>query len=202
MVEEKICTGCGLPKPLEEFSPRRDRPAGRKSRCKACLAAGAGASRNADPEKAREALRRSRAAAPSSRKRANSKTARRWRKANPEKVAASKRRACAKLKARVFAHYGTACACCGATENLSIDHVNGDGGDHREELFGRRNGGGEQVWRWLVKNGFPDGFQTLCIPCNQSKRTGERCRLDHSCDVDPEFAETTSSATTANPATA
>jgi hypothetical protein len=89
---------------------------------------------------ARETLRRSRAAAPPSRKQSNSKTTRRWRKANREKVAAWKGRYYAKLKAEVFAHYGTVCACCGTTENLSIDPINGDGGEHREELFDRRNG--------------------------------------------------------------
>jgi len=33
--------------------------------------------------------------------------------------------------------------------------------------------------RWLVKNGFPEGFQTLCRPCNVSKKRGTRCRLKH-----------------------
>lgn len=124
-------------------------------------------------------------AAPGSREKAR-KAARRWRKANPGKVAAIKRRENAELRAKVFRHYGTTCACCGTTENLSIDHVNGNGGDHREELFGRRYGGGHELYRWLVKNGFPAGFQTLCLPCNQSKSKGERCRLKH---IDTEFAE-------------
>ena len=75
----------------------------------------------------------------------------------------------------VFAHYGLACACCGATEDLCIDHVNGDGGAHRAEI----GTGSATTYRWLVANDFPEGFQTLCMPCNRSKNTGPCCRLSH-----------------------
>jgi len=178
-VTEKTCTQCGLPK-----------LGNHKNWCRSCLAADARARRQADPDTAREAVRRYRAA-PGSRQKAT-KAARQWRKANPEKVTAAKCRDSARLRDQVFGHYGRSCACCGTTENLSIDHVNGDGAGHREELFGRRHGGGDQFYRWLVKNGFPAGFQTLCLPCNQSKQNGEQCRLKH---IDRQFAETTSSAT-------
>jgi len=36
--------------------------------------------------------------------------------------------------------------------------------------------------RWLIKNGFPEGFQTLCRPCNGSKGDGDRCKLNHGQD--------------------
>jgi hypothetical protein len=87
----------------------------------------------------------------------------------------------ARLAARVFAHYGTVCACpgCGATENLTIDHVDGDGTAHRIELFGTPRCAGYHFYRWLIRQGFPDGYQTLCQPCNQSKRHGSACRIDH-----------------------
>lgn len=142
--------------------------------------------RRQDPayaEEAREALRRSRALNPERTRENSRRSGRHQRQEYPERVAATKRRATARLRAKVFGHYGTSCACCGATKRLTIDHVNGDGAAHRMELFGRRNGGGEAIWRWLVKNGFPDGFQTLCLRCNQSKKTGERCRLDHSTEL-------------------
>ena len=75
---------------------------------------------------------------------------------------------------RVFAHYGTACACCDTTEDLTIDHIHGDGKQHREET-----GSGERFYRWLIKNDFPAGFQTLCMACNLSKADGEYCRMHH-----------------------
>ena len=84
------------------------------------------------------------------------------------------------LRSRVFSHYGPSCACCGSTENLSIDHVNGDGAEHREELFGNeRYGGGWKFWLWLVQNDFPPGFQVLCRSCNLSKGKGQECILCH-----------------------
>ena len=78
-------------------------------------------------------------------------------------------------RAAVFGHYGWCCACCGATERLTIDHANGGGSAHREQI-GRR---GSSFYAWLVRNGFPDGYSALCRSCNGSKHDGDRCRLDH-----------------------
>lgn len=104
----------------------------------------------------------------------------RWKAANQDAVKASGRRYGASLRTAVFDHYGWACTCCGSTKRLSIDHVNGDGREHREQLFGSNRGGRTfGLYRWLIASGFPDGFQTLCKPCNGSKRDGERCRLNH-----------------------
>src|ERR1700730_11632445 len=52
----------------------------------------------------------------------------------------------------------------------------GGGSAHREKLFGRA---AETcgMYRWLRDNGFPEGFQILCLSCNDSKGTGERCTL-------------------------
>ena len=35
------------------------------------------------------------------------------------------------------------------------------------------------VCRWLRDDGFPAGFQVLCLSCNDCKGTGERCTLAH-----------------------
>ena len=78
-------------------------------------------------------------------------------------------------KALVFAHYGSRCACCGATERLTVDHVNGDGAEHRRAL----GSGGTKLYTWLVVHGFPPGFQILCEPCNQSKGRKRSCTLSH-----------------------
>ena len=83
------------------------------------------------------------------------------------------------VRDQVFDHYGRACACCGSAESLTIDHVYGGGSQHRLEVLGRKTAAGTTFYGWLVRNGFPEGFQTLCFPCNNSKNTGERCRIDH-----------------------
>lgn len=71
------------------------------------------------------------------------------------------------LKLEVLIHYGGSpprCACCGETtfEFLTIDHINNDGAKHRK-LINRKGFG---FYLWLRKNGFPEGFQVLCMNCN------------------------------------
>ena len=74
----------------------------------------------------------------------------------------------------VFAHYGAVCSCpgCGATDDLAIDHVNGDGAEHRRTF-------GVRFHALLIAEGFPDGYQTMCRPCNTSKGEGQACQLWH-----------------------
>lgn len=109
--------------------------------------------------------------------------------ANREKIREGQRRRAAGYREAVLEHYGRACACpgCYSTENLGIDHINGDGREHRAELFGKnQKGGGSRFHFWLVKNSFPAGFQTLCSRCNTSKGTSDRCWLDHDLEYDVE----------------
>lgn len=78
-----------------------------------------------------------------------------------------------KLRSDVFDHYGWACACCGESGPLflTIDHINGGGAEHR-----RTFGNGSGVYAWLRREGFPDGYQTLCINCNLGRsRNGGVC---------------------------
>jgi len=71
-------------------------------------------------------------------------------------------------KLKVFSHYGLECSGCGESDIdvLSIDHVNNDGAEHRLTI----GKGGSAFYSWLINNGFPSGFQTLCMNCNLSKR--------------------------------
>jgi hypothetical protein len=86
-----------------------------------------------------------------------------WVKRNNER----KRREFKRYRKTVMHHYGGAkCACCGERtfEFLSIDHINGGGNKHRKEA----KLSGKGIYRWLVKNGFPEGFRVLCHNCNFS----------------------------------
>lgn len=72
------------------------------------------------------------------------------------------------LKDAAYASYGGyRCACCGEShaEFLCIDHVNNDGYAHRKSI-----GRGSNIYLWLKKNGFPAGFQVLCMNCNFGKK--------------------------------
>ena len=75
-----------------------------------------------------------------------------------------------KIKLEVLTHYGNgkcACVMCGESRLacLSIDHIDGGGKSHKRAL-GRY---GSPFYRWLIKQGFPDGYQTLCMNCQFSK---------------------------------
>jgi len=77
-----------------------------------------------------------------------------------------------KLRAACLDHYGRVCACCGEDHLvfLTIDHIDNDGSAHRKEI----GGAGALLYRWLIKEGFPSRFQTLCYNCNIAKyRLGE-----------------------------
>lgn len=91
-----------------------------------------------------------------------------WIAANPERARQASRNNVLKRRMAVLKHYGgdpPKCACCGEStyQFLSIDHVNGGGNRHRREKRGNT------LFTWLIKEGFPPGYQILCHNCNQAK---------------------------------
>lgn len=106
----------------------------------------------------------------------------RWRDKNRDRVNAIQRKSLyknrplyiARLRQEVMDAYGgSVCACCGEKEAmfLTIDHVNGDGADHRRELKKH----GWAMYQWLKKHKFPSGFQVLCRNCNWGKHVNGVC---------------------------
>lgn len=77
------------------------------------------------------------------------------------------------IKEQAFNHYGRACACCGESERafLQIDHIDGNGAEHRKTI-GR---GAYQIYAWLKRNEYPEGFQVLCANCNWAKHFQGAC---------------------------
>lgn len=72
-----------------------------------------------------------------------------------------------RLRMAVFEAYGGAvCACCKEDryEFLTIDHVEGNGAQHRRENKEAKH----NLYAWLKKNNFPTGFRVLCMNCNYS----------------------------------
>jgi hypothetical protein len=73
---------------------------------------------------------------------------------------------------KCFAAYGgPVCHHCGFSDwrALSIDHVNGGGAEHRS----RKTGAGRSGWgfyQYLRKQGYPPGYQVLCMNCQFIKR--------------------------------
>jgi len=79
------------------------------------------------------------------------------------------------LKQNILSHYSKGKICCkkcGKTNIniLSIDHIKGGGIKHTKEICGSVRGGGVYLYRWLLKNNYPKGFQVLCMNCQFIKR--------------------------------
>jgi hypothetical protein len=98
--------------------------------------------------------------------------ARLWYKRNAEKARKKTRDNGIKNKKIVVDQYGGFCACCRETEIvwLTVDHINGDGKTHRQA-----QGSGSALHRWLIRHGFPPGFQILCANCHLAKSSGVNC---------------------------
>jgi hypothetical protein len=78
---------------------------------------------------------------------------------------------------KVLNHYGgdsPVCACANCHEKnfefLTVDHINGDGAEHRRTV--------KHIYTWLIKNRFPFGFQVLCMNCNLARGVYGYCPHD------------------------
>ena len=70
------------------------------------------------------------------------------------------------IKIEVLTHYGNgipACVTCGEARLacLSIDHINNNGAEERRGMAKY----GFSIYRCLKSQGFPKGYQTLCMNC-------------------------------------
>lgn len=91
-----------------------------------------------------------------------------WRSENKELLSAYSYQYRLDLKLAILSHYGVAgkCQCCWPDcavtdiDMLSLDHVDNDGNVKRKE-----SGilGGYPLYVKLRKDGYPEGFQTLCL---------------------------------------
>lgn len=143
----QICTKCDIKKPINEFHKRKKGTNYYHRECKKCMA-----------KRHKEFYRRHKD---------------KWIRDYPN-ARKRKKEHRRKLRLKVFIHYSgnpPKCACCGETiiQFLTIDHTHNDGARHRKEIgLGRKSG--VFLYKWLVDNEFPEGFQILCYNCNCGKR--------------------------------
>lgn len=180
---DRTCTKCGLtyPNTIEFFSVRKTvlGTPYLRAQCRPCRGKyfsawdkthravkreQAKAWRHAHPEEVKAMVHRSEAKRVEKRK----VYAARYQEANKEKISARGKAWNRKNKLAVLNHYspgGIRCACCGEQriEFMTLDHVNGGGGQHRKEI---KKTAGNSFYRWLIANQFPDGFRVLCFNCN------------------------------------
>lgn len=81
----------------------------------------------------------------------------------------------ANKRQQVFDHYGWVCKCCGekTREFLTIDHINDDG--HKDKNPNGSKKTGKELYLLVIKQGFPDKYQTLCMNCNFGKHLTLGC---------------------------
>jgi hypothetical protein len=145
----KVCGGkCAQDKPLTDFSRDSARRDGRARICKVCQAAYAKGYRKRNRVRLVQQSRD-------------------WYSSNKEYAKQYHQEWRLRLRQEVLSHYaqGTpACKCCGETIEcfLTLDHRDGGGRKHREEV--RRQG--TLMYVWLKRHGFPEGFDVLCFNCN------------------------------------
>ncbi len=82
-------------------------------------------------------------------------------------------------RALVLKHYGgdpPKCAICSSDvyDTLCIDHTEGGGNKHRAELKRKT----DSFYRWLIKQGYPDGFRVLCHNCNNTLSSYGRTTIE------------------------
>jgi hypothetical protein len=96
-----------------------------------------------------------------------------WYEKNREQQRAYQKARTRAIRLEVLTHYGKFCHCCGEEdwEFLTIDHIEGGGTSHREEL----NIHGTKFYYWLKKHNFPSGYRTLCFNCNCAMGTLGYC---------------------------
>lgn len=92
----------------------------------------------------------------------------RWKK-DSKKINEKKRQNAIELRLICINGYcknNPKCSCCRETimEFLTIDHVEG-----REKFKHKYRFTGMKLYKWLIENNFPKGFQVLCWNCNWAK---------------------------------
>lgn len=73
-----------------------------------------------------------------------------------------------KFRIMALDHYSKGkmeCSCCGEKilDFLTIDHKKNNGTKHRKEI------GAAHIFRWLVRNNYPEEYDVLCMNCNFAK---------------------------------
>lgn len=76
-------------------------------------------------------------------------------------------------KLAILEHYGKKCKCCSeeCIALLTVDHENDNGIEHKRN--GKNRYKGQDLYRHLIRLGYPDGIQILCFNCNIGRRNNK-----------------------------
>jgi len=141
------CTKCGVDKPIEAFHKNASYHDGYTRQCKQCKGEYRREKYHADPQQERQVSAE-------------------WARANRERIAQRAKERRLEALRRYSSTPEPSCACCGEVmlAFLTFEHIGGGGGQHRRET------GGGGFLSWLRTNGYPPGFEVLCMNCNLGRR--------------------------------
>ena len=80
------------------------------------------------------------------------------------------------LKTEVLTYYGNGrlrCVCCGESDLvfLTLDHINGR--EENDRGWNKKKKAGRVLWSYVKREGFPEGYQTLCWNCNSGRQVNK-----------------------------
>jgi hypothetical protein len=166
------CKKCGEEKPLDQFEVVNPNRGWRRWECRDCTKRRV----EAWTEQSKDHVREYASADYAANREDRIRQATEWNREHPERRRKTALAHYYKMQHQaIMAYGGYRCACCGETEPLflSLDHVNNDGKAHRMKLGTL---GGTKLYKWLRENEWPEGFQVLCMNCNQGRhRNGGTC---------------------------
>jgi hypothetical protein len=162
----ELCIACG-PKPRSHFGVDSRCANGLKRRCKLC-----------ESEYQKQHRKKN--------KKAYASRSKRWRETHAEQRTATARAYREKMRTEAFQAYSPGeikCSCHGCDSKepkfLGIDHINGGGRKHREEIRKSKRGGGLGIYSWLRQQGYPPGYRVLCHNCNMAVGLYGKCPHEH-----------------------
>ena len=160
------CRKCGEAKPFRMFECTNVERGWYRRECKSCT----NRRRSDEGQMSRAELARRQADREYSQVHSQRKTARAvaWNEANPERRRQNALNYYYRLSdAAIQAYGGYRCVWCGIGDPivLTLDHIHNNGRAERRALKKQ----GASFYKWLRDNGYPAGFQVLCMNCNHAK---------------------------------
>lgn len=158
MTEIRLCKKCGREKLLIDFPYSHKSKGFRRHECHSCHTSRMNISylKHKDNRKQRAMGRYKKNPSPT------------WTRERKDKVNSDRKVLALHYRELIINHYGGECACCGEDDIrfLTLDYMNNDG-----SIMRKLHGIGIRLYRWIMKNDYPDSFQVLCYNCNCGRAT-------------------------------
>lgn len=170
----RTCKKCGVEKPIDAFEVTNADKGWRRHECRECIKIRT----KAWSQKSVDRIRAYRRKYHEENRDSIIQKTNDWVRQNPDKRRKNALAHYYRLQDdAIMAYGGYVCVWCGIDEPLvlTLDHVENNGAAQRRELGFK---GGARLYKWLRENGYPQGFQVLCMNCNHAKHRNKGTLLE------------------------